>query len=87
MVVPRTQWVEWWFLGEYTAWQEPASLPDLTALGDLTELRTKLIFHTSDHDPVPFLSRGCSWSCLPRVPERRLPTSGAADEFAVQPIF
>ncbi|EJT70894.1 hypothetical protein GGTG_11917 [Gaeumannomyces tritici R3-111a-1] len=66
MVVPRTQWVEWWYLGEYTAQRGSVSTSG--------EPEPRLLtFRAADRDPVPFISRGCSWSCIPSVPEKRLP--------------
>jgi len=66
MVVPRTQWVEWWYLGEYAAQKgSPA--------GSGQPEPKVLTFRAADRHPVPFVSRGCSWSCVPSVPEKRLP--------------
>lgn len=66
MVVPRTQWVEWWYLGEYTVQRgSPA--------GSGQPEPKVLTFRAADRHPVPFVSRGCSWSCIPSVPEKRLP--------------
>ncbi|KAL8386982.1 hypothetical protein RB595_010246 [Gaeumannomyces hyphopodioides] len=66
MVVPRTQWVEWWYLGEYTAQRGSVSTSGEPEPRVLT-------FRAADRHPVPFVSRGCSWSCIPSVPEKRLP--------------
>ncbi|CAK7563118.1 MAG: hypothetical protein SEPTF4163_000977 [Sporothrix epigloea] len=68
MVAPMTAWVEWWEFGKPDI-NKTTSLSTPTA--EDPQQRVPLSRERREIDMVPFLSRGCTWGCLPSVEESK----------------
>ncbi|CAK7228261.1 hypothetical protein SBRCBS47491_006847 [Sporothrix bragantina] len=67
MVTPMTAWLEWWEFGKPDV-NVTYSSSDPTAGEDAAQ-RAPLSREKNEIEVLPFMWRGCSWGCLPRVEE------------------
>ena len=66
MVTPMTAWLEWWEFGKPDI--NVTYSPSEPVLGDSTQ-RAPLSRDKNEIEVLPFMWRGCSWACIPRVEE------------------
>lgn len=77
MIIPRTQWLDWWVLGKYRVVDYEGDLETVRSDLDCSVVEGSgydLVLETFERKPVPFMSKGCSWRCVPKASENKMPT-------------
>ncbi|KAH9436849.1 hypothetical protein MCOR27_003393 [Pyricularia oryzae] len=77
MVIPRVQWLDWWVLGKYHIHKTDKETGQLVSEPEGAEVQGtdwSINLAASAATLVPFMSKGCSWRCVPEVPEKTMPT-------------
>lgn len=77
MVIPRVQWLDWWVLGKYHIHKTDKETGQLVSEPEGAEVQGtdwSINLAASAATLVPVMSKGCSWRCVPEVPEKTMPT-------------